>query len=274
MATLLALSAAPARASEAPLSHAPDGRRLVLTFKDDFNDFRMLGAPSGVWRTTFGDGAWLGMDGRTLPNNGELELYVDPLYADAEGAIGLDPFAVRDGHLEIRAAPTPRRLLARLAGHRYVSGMISSQPTFRQTYGYFEMRAKIPSGRGLWPAFWLLPADLSWPPEIDVMESVGDASRIYSTAHSNLRPAVDIDARVAADAFHSYAVSWDPRMLVWYVDGRKIGEEPTPPDLNKPMYMIANLAVGGDWPGAPDKTTAFPAILSIDYIRAYRFADE
>jgi beta-glucanase (GH16 family) len=58
------------------------------------------------------------------------------------------------------------------------------------------------------------------------------------------------------------------------VDGKEIGRQSTPPDLHKPMYVVANLAVGGDWPGAPDSTTVFPATLSIAFIRAYRFADE
>jgi beta-glucanase (GH16 family) len=152
--------------------------------------------------------------------------------------------------------------------------MISSQPSFWQTYGYFEMRAKIPSGRGLWPAFWLLPKDQSWPPEIDVMESVGDASHIYATVHSTVQPAAGIEARISPDSFHTFAVSWDPDQIVWYVDDRRIGAAHTPADVHKPMYMIANLAVGGNWPGSPDATTVFPAEMTIDYIRAYKFADE
>jgi beta-glucanase (GH16 family) len=273
-ASIVAAAAALQGAGDAPLQSAPDGRRLALTFSDDFDSFRRLGSPGGVWRTTFGDGSEKGLDRRTLPDNGELELYVDARLADVQGAIGLDPFRAHDGYLDIAATPTPKALISRLDGHPYVSGVITTQPSFSQTYGYFEMRAKLPSGRGLWPAFWLLPADQSWPPEIDVMESVGDSSRIYSTAHSTLRPAPDLEARVSPAAFHIYAVSWDRARLVWYVDGREIGQEPTPPDLHKPMYMLANLAVGGNWPGAPDTTTMFPAKLTIDYIRAYRFANE
>lgn len=259
-----------ARASP-PLRIAPDGRRLQLVFADDFDRFRPLGEKGGVWRTTYGDGTQTGLDRRTLSDNGELELYVDSRLADGHGSLGLDPFRAHNGYLDILAEPTPRPLVTRLEGHPYISGVITTQPTFSQRYGYFEIRAKLPSGKGLWPAFWLLPEDMSWPPEIDVFESVGDASKIYSTVHSNLRPSADISAKVRPNMFHTYAVAWDKSRTAFFVDGREIGGQATPPDLNKPMFMIANLAVGGTWPGNPDGTTAFPAKLTIDYIRAYRF---
>ena len=258
--------------AETPILHAtPDGRPLQVAFSDDFKTFRPYGEPGGIWRTTYGDGTQLGLDRRSLPTNGELELYVDPQLADAQGRIGIDPFRVRDGHLEIVATPTPPALLGRLNHYAYVSGLISSQPSFAQTYGYFEMRAKLPGGAGIWPAFWLLPSDLSWPPEIDVVEAVGDPSHVYSTVHSTVQPTQGVEAHVTPNAFHTYAVSWDPARIIWYVDERKIGEEKTPADLHKPMYMIANLAVGGDWPGAPDSSTVFPSTLAIEFIRAYRF---
>ena len=263
----------PAPVTAQVLSHAPDGRPLVLTFADEFQSFRPLGAPGGVWRTTFGPGDEKGLDRRTLPDNGELELYVDARLADASGPIGIDPFRAHDGVIDILASPTPPQLKARLGGHPYVSGVITSQPSFSQTYGYFEMRAKLPSGKGLWPAFWLLPQDQSWPPEIDVLEAVGDGGDIHSTVHSTLKPtAVDVETHVARGAFHTFAVAWDRNRVAWYIDGRKTGEQQTPADLNKPMYVLANLAVGGDWPGAPDATTVFPATLSIDFIHAYQFS--
>jgi len=280
-----AIAAAPSRPERAPalgcstgpiaaLQVAPDGRPLVPVFSDDFDTFRQLGATGGVWRTTFGDGSQLGLDRRSLPTNDELELYVDSDLSDANGKIGLSPFRVRNGYLDIMASPTPQSALLRLGNHPYISGMISSQPSFSQTYGYFEMRAELPGGKGLWPAFWLLPADQSWPPEIDILESVGDPSHVYSTVHSTLQPAIGIEAHVSANAFHTYAVSWDRRRIVWYIDGQETGEQNTPADLNKPMYMIANLAVGGDWPGSPDGSTDFPARLTIDFIRAYKFAND
>jgi beta-glucanase (GH16 family) len=266
--------ATPARAaaSPAPLTHAPDGRALALTFDEEFDSWRPFRHGQGVWRTWFRDGTGEPLTERTLAGNKEVQLYVDPDWApDGGPPVGLNPFAVHDGVLDITAQPTPPRLLQRLSGYRYVSGLISSQPSFRQTYGYFEMRARLPRGKGVWPAFWLLPADLSWPPEIDVMESVGDPSRVYCTLHSSAAKSEGAEAQVSPEGFHTYAVAWDARDVAWYVDGREVKRQPTPADMKKPMYLLANIALGGDWAGQPDASTAWPQRLSIDYIRAYRF---
>jgi hypothetical protein len=230
---VLAIARASAQdALDAPLQTSPDGRALQLVFSDDFHIFRPLWEKGGVWRTTFGDGTQTGLDRRSLPTNAELELYVDaPLLAIKGGAGVFDPFQIRGGHLEIVAIPTPERLRPSLNGYRYLSGIITSQPSFSQTYGYFEMRARLPSGKGLWPAFWLLPEDGSWPPEIDVMESIGDPTKIYATVHSATRQAVEVPARVSPDSYHTYAVSWDRQHLAWYVDGKLIGSQSTPADL-------------------------------------------
>jgi beta-glucanase (GH16 family) len=267
-------AAPPAEAAPAPaLTKAPDGRALVVTFSDDFDSFRPFRHGQCVWRTWFRDGTGEPLTERTLMGNKELQLYVDPDWApDGGPPIGLNPFSAHDGVLDITIQPTPPKLLERLSGYRYVSGLISSQPSFRQTYGYFEMRAKLPRGKGVWPAFWLLPADLAWPPEIDVMESVGDPSKVYVTAHSNAEKSVGTEVPVSPDAFHTYAVAWDAKQLAWYVDGREVKRQPTPPDMHKPMYVLANIALGGDWAGQPDASNQWPQRMSIDYIRAYRFA--
>ena len=272
VAASLALGLACASASElnGPLKTAPNGRPLVLTFSDDFNTFRRFDGHSGVWRTTYGDGNQQGLDKRSLPNNGELELYVDP------DVLGLNPFKIRDGVLEISAEPTPPELRPRLNNYRYMSGMITTQPSFFQTYGYFEIRAKLPAGKGLWPAFWLLPEDQSWPPEIDVLEVLGDnTSKLYTTVHygkENTSHGIDTSVPDMSAGFHTYAVLWEPDFITWYFDGRQVFRHPTPPDMHKPMFMTANLAVGGNWPGAPAASTRFPATYAIDYVRAYRFA--
>jgi hypothetical protein len=277
---LLGLAAAPAavqadRPADPPLRAAPDGRPLAPTFVEDFSGFRTLCGGGRRWRTTFGDGSDPSIHRRSLPSNGELEVYVDPCFKGTGGApLRLDPFAVRRGALDIIADRAPPRLADQLDGYRYTSGLITTQPSFAQTYGYFEMSARLPRGKGLWPAFWLLPADQSWPPEIDVMESIGDPGKIYQTAHSTLGapPGLEVPVTGDPDGFHVYAVEWDPQFITWYLDGRRTNRVPTPKDMNKPMYMLVNLAVGGHWPGAPDAATAFPARLTVRWVRAYRFA--
>jgi beta-glucanase (GH16 family) len=258
-----------AEAATAPLAKSPDGRPLTLTFADEFNDFRPYVNGKGVWRTTYRDGQSTDDIGvRTLKNNKEVQLYVDPQFK----RLGLNPFRINGGVLEIRAEPAPPQNKAALADYRYISGLITTQPSFSQTYGYFEMRAKLPAGKGVWPAFWLLPKDLSWPPEVDIMESVGDPSKYYVTYHSNAAKDAGTEVPISPDDFHVFAVSWDAKNVVWYVDGREVKRLPTPADMHKPMYMIANLALGGDWAGYPDASTPFPSTFAIDYIRAYRFA--
>lgn len=257
----------PDRSGAAALKTTPDGRRLELAFADEFETFRRFSGDRGVWRTTFRDGNGQDpFDLRTLRWNKELQLYVDAEFA----GLGLDPFALRDGVLEISATRAPKA--GALGGFGYVSGLITTQPSFSQTYGYFEMRARLPRGKGVWPAFWLLPLDLSWPPEIDVMESIGDPGKVYVTAHSTAVRAEGVALSIAPEGFHTFAVAWDKDRLTWFIDGRQVSQRPTPPDLHKPMYMLANVAIGGDWAGAPDETTTFPATLAIDHIRAYRFA--
>jgi beta-glucanase (GH16 family) len=271
-------TAAPAEAADGgPLAKAPDGRPLVVTFADEFTSFRPWREGRGVWRTVYKDGKHDDpFELRTLRGNKELQLYVDPDIplkqpAGADAA-ALDPFSVKGGMLELTARPAPPALSRQLGDFRYFSGLISTQPVFAQTYGYFEMRAKLPRGKGLWPAFWMLPQDMSWPPELDVMESIGDPGVYWVTAHSSTGKTPESKHEIAPDAFHVFAVAWDPKELVWYVDGREVNRQPTPPDMHKPMYMVANLAVGGYWPGDPDGSTQFPARFTIDYIRAYRFA--
>jgi beta-glucanase (GH16 family) len=276
-------STPPAAAATPPLKATPDGRPLTLTFADEFDTFRPFRNSQGIWRTTLRDGCCDGKDFnvRTLASNKEMQLYVDP---DLKGIwkkprpgggedkpLGLNPFSARGGVLEITLDRTPPELREGLGGFEYVSGMITTQPSFSQLYGYFEMRAKLPKGKGVWPAFWLLPADLSWPPEIDVMENIGDPTTVYVTLHSKHTKTDGTEVKIAPDAFNTYAVSWTREEVVWFVNGREVKRFPTPGDMHKPMYMLANIAAGGNWAGPPDASTQFPARMQIDYIRAYRF---
>jgi beta-glucanase (GH16 family) len=253
-----------------------------LTFADEFDAFRRWDGRAG-WDTAGGP-QWAGRVNAagTLPYNNELQWYVDPAGAAEAGRPALpNPFGVVDGVLHVTARPADPALRPTIGGQSYTSGIITTEHAFSQTYGYFEIRAEVPAGRGLWPAFWLLPTDGSWPPELDVMEVLGhDTSTLHTTVHSRVagtRPswvghfestAATTVPDTASD-FHTYGALWGPDRIAWYFDGREVFSAATPPDMNKPMYMVANLAVGGDWPGRPDASTSFPATLKIDYIRAY-----
>jgi len=265
----------PADSADAPrpLTATPDGRPLVPTFFEDFDTFRHYDEATkvGVWRSTYGPARGTEVDQRTLKANGELQLYVDQGMPFGGRPFPIHPFRARNGVLEIIADRTPDTLKARLSGFPYTSGLITTQTSFEQTYGYFEMRAKLPKGKGLWTALWMLPADLSWPPEIDIVESIGDPTRAYVTTHTTLNQLPSVEARISEPGFHVFAVSWDREHVIWYIDGVEVSRQSTPGDMHKPMFLLANLAVGGHWPGSPDASTRLPAILAIDYIRAYRF---
>ena len=138
------------------------------------------------------------------------------------------------------------------------------------------MSAQLPKGQGFWPAFWLLPASGAWPPEIDIMEVFGqEPTTIHPTMHSmstGTRVATGGAHKVAdlSAGFHTFGLNWAADYITWYVDGSEVMRAPTPPDLHSPMYMIANLAVGGYWPGSVNSTTPFPSSFKIDYIRVYQ----
>lgn len=270
--------------SAVALDGAPlDRSTLVQTFGDEFNrfswyaegDVKMKGG--GTWRTNFGY-TWVPVNdekNHTLIWNKEQQIYVDPGFTGTNSkALGLTAFSVKNGILTITANRTANPFLY---GYKYTSGLITTEPTFTQTYGVFEIRAKFPKGKGFWPAFWLLPVDKSWPPEIDILEILGhEPTKYYTTIHSNetgVHTKSDIPVHIIPDSsagFHNYAVEWGPQEIVFYFDDKEVGRRPTPSDLNKPCYLLLNLALGGDWAGSPDVTTRFPGVMQVDYIRAYQ----
>lgn len=241
---------------------------MVLAWEAD------LGAVPSGWSTTYADGT------RTHPGSGEMQAYVDAGYLTANGMDpGLDPFAAGPDGLDVTArvlgAPAPG-----VPGSRFASGLLTTHggPTF--TYGYFEVRMRMPRGPGLWPAFWLMREGPAYG-EIDVVETLGeDPGLAYQTVHHG----PDWDARKVDQArtrlpagsegvFHDYGVDWRPDALTFYVDGQSTGSFPTPPELHGPMYVLLNLAVGGPWGGPPDSAD-FPATMSVGWIRAWKDKDD
>ncbi len=239
-----------------------------LVFSDEFEALSLNSSTSRTetWRPVYywGD--------RTLAGNAEQQLYVDPSWNN----LALDAHYVDGGVLSLTAFETPEQFLDEAGGLPYLSGMISSEQSFSQQYGYFEMRARLPEGQGFWPAFWMLPIDGGWPPELDIMEVLGhDTDTLYNTVHSNETGSKTMigGATTVADmsaGFHTYGVDWQKDTITFYFDGVEVFETATPDDMHEPMYLLANLAVGGYWPGNPDASTTFPSSMEIDYIRAYQ----
>ena len=239
---------------------------LRQTFADEFNVLDSSPDGSRGWQSNLGFGV------RDLQNN-ELEYFSD-------SSVGVNPFSIANGILDVtarRAAPgdTPAG-----SGLTWTSGALTTIHNFSQTYGVFEIRAKLPAGQGMWPSFWMLPADGSAPPELDIFEVLGDApSTLYMSTHSKVNGNAfgHSDVAQVADTsagFHTYSVDWEPDTITWYFDGQAMAVEATPVDMHVPMYMIIELAIGGpgSWPGAP-ADSQMSGTYQVDYVRAYATAN-
>lgn len=249
----------------------PERGDWELVFADEFEETTL---DPTRWTTCY----WWDDDGCTIATNNELQWYQP------------DNVRVDRGLLILQAE---QKQIKNNQGKRfdYTSGMISSgygdwEKTtplrFAFHYGYAEIRARLPTGKGLWSAFWLLPTTNESLPEIDILEVLGhQADLIEMNFHYQAAKLRDQEIVRSfgdnwhgpdfAQGWHTFGVDWQPGHLVWYVDRverMRYARRQFIPD--QPMYLIANLAVGGDWPGAPDKATRFPAQLEIDYIRVWQ----
>jgi beta-glucanase (GH16 family) len=188
---------------------------------------------------------------------------------------------VNNGTLKIRALKENYEL------HEYTSGRVHSQYKGDWKYGRIEAKIKLPEGKGIWPAFWMLPTENTygtWPNsgEIDIVELVGGGSgdsTIYGTLHVGppwnfSNGSYKLENEKFSDNFHVFAIEWSEETINWYVDDILYSSKSTVDvstwlPFQERFHVILNLAVGGNWPGAPDETTLFPQIMEVDYVRVY-----
>lgn len=176
----------------------------------------------------------------------------------------------------------------------YTSASLITKGKAEWTYGRFEVRAKLPTGRGTWPAIWMLGTNIGevgWPAcgEIDIMENVGfDPDTIHANVHTRAYNHVrgtnkgdKITVESPSERFHVYAAEWTPERIDFFVDDAKyfsFSNEGTGPDawpFDRPHYLILNLAIGGAWGGRQGiDDNAFPLRYEIDYVRVYRRNDQ
>jgi MYXO-CTERM domain-containing protein len=248
---VLLLLVVPASLPRPARAAAWDKPGWTLTFQDEF-DGTDVDATKWVKRYKWGE----------AQINGELEAYVD------------DAFQMQNGLLTI----VGDQRTASYAGQtfQYTSGVLCS--VHEQTYGYFEARLKVPAGQGLWPAFWLLGAvGTAGVNEIDIHEILGnEPDKVYMTVHwgtdYNAGHMSDGTSWVGPDFsadFHVFGLQWSPDAIVWTTDGVERKRHTGAGIPQVPMYVILNLAIGGNWPGPPDATTPFPASYQVDYVRTY-----
>ncbi|MEL6498047.1 MAG: family 16 glycosylhydrolase [Planctomycetota bacterium] len=225
------------------------------------------------WEFQIGNGQAVGLPGW---GNNELQYYRP------------DNTTVQNGVMTITAERE------NFGGFGYTSSRLRSINRFEFAYGRVEASIRLPSTRGIWPAFWMLPTNSpygTWAAsgEIDIMESVNFADRIYGTIHygapfpgnvqagGQYAPGTDF-----SQDFHTYSLEWDPNQMRWYVDGvlyRVINRnvwfssaapgDPRAP-FDREFHLILNVAVGGNFPGNPDGSSQFPQSMEIDWVRVYQ----
>jgi beta-glucanase (GH16 family) len=276
-------SAAPSPGSAPPTSgpHAPstaEARGWRLIWGDEFDGVSLDRAHWTVRdRSTFGEG------------NREIACLMDrPENVRVEG--GTLILTARSEAEPVQCGRWDHRFPD---GRRFTSGFLESRGKAEFEYGRFEVRARLPishgTSKGMWPAFWMRPSDLSLG-ELDVVEAIGSgvgqpdlSSRVFQTIHydyDDTHPMQSrlhvLDAGSFAAEFHTFAVEWEPGSLRWYVDDTLTYERTatTTPWLDEafsgPFFLRLNLAVGGTWPGEPDADTVFPAEYVIDHVRVYQ----
>ena len=239
----------------------------TLEWSDEFDGDSI---DSNNWTYELGDGTDYGL--KAGWGNEELQLYTDTqensyIKTDDEENTVLAIVAREDS-----------------AGE-YSSAKLTTNDLQNFLFGRIEARVKIPTGKGMWPAFWMLGEShesVGWPGsgEIDVFEVIGhEPNVIHSSAHwvnADLKKGtstefIDTGINLGAD-YHIYRLDWSPEELIFSVDDTEVNRVPIEADMKeflRPSYLILNIAVGGNWPGSPDESTQFPQEMLVDWIRYY-----
>lgn len=253
-----------------PTSAELDGYSLVWS-----DEFEGTSLDESKWSYDIGDGCDLGENLCGWGNN-ELEYYTDRP----------ENVFLNDGKLVIQAI---KEFPAYLNEYSYTSGRLVTKNKGDWTYGRMDIRARLPVGRGIWPAIWLLHTDTiygQWPKsgEIDIMENIGsEPSKVFGTIHygHDFWRFTSVDTILPAgrftDEFHTYSVIWTENCIQFLLDGEFYGVPntrstvlPTTWPFDQDFHMILNMAVGGNLPGSPDASTQFPQQMEVDYVRVYQ----
>jgi beta-glucanase (GH16 family) len=239
-------------AAVAPAAHA---QTWNLVWSDEFNG---ASVDRSKWNFEEGGHGW---------GNNELEYYTNG-----------NNSSIVNGALVIEARRED------VGGRNYTSSRMTTKGKREFTYGRVEARIALPTGQGLWPAFWMLGANIGsvgWPAcgETDIMEHVNSDTTTHGTIHWDAGGYASYGGSVTVSnvmAYHVYTIEWTPSSIKWFVDGAQYHEANIQNSINsteefhRPFFILLNLAVGGNWPGPPNGSTAFPARMFVDYVRVYQ----
>ncbi|MBK8567006.1 MAG: family 16 glycosylhydrolase [Saprospiraceae bacterium] len=230
-----------------------------LVWQDEFNG------------TSIDETSWIHEEGASGWGNNELQYYSDKSSNSY----------VSDGKLVIEARKES------LNGAPYTSARMKTQGRHEFQYGRIDIRAKLPTGKGIWPALWMLGDDIatvSWPRcgEIDIMEIIGsEPATLHGTVHwdnngsyANYGKSTMLANGTFADKYHVFTIIWDEQYIKWLLDDVEFNIiDITPAALSEfhhEFFFLFNIAVGGNWPGSPDATTIFPQQMKVDYVRVFQ----
>lgn len=258
----------------------------ICDFSEDLDGYTMVWSDEfdgsevdeSKWTFQIGDGCDISEDLCGWGNN-ELQWYT----SRPENVF------ISDGNLVIRAR---RETPFYLGEHEYTSTRMITKNKGDWQYARIDVRAKMPIGKGLWPAIWMLPTDEvygGWPKsgEIDIMEYLGDKPHeVLGTIHFGhdfwrfISATYELESGSFHDDFHVFSLQWKEGCIQFFVDGNQIGESLTPSStlpttwpFQERFHMILNVAVGGNLPGNPDGSTRFPQQMEVDYVRVYQEVD-
>jgi beta-glucanase (GH16 family) len=239
-----------------------------LTFDDEFNSLNLWNGVSGTWQASY---FW---SSNGYASSDMSSWFVNPGYGPTSKA-DADPYSIANGDLDIGVIPAPTDVAtSNIDGKNYLSGMLTTYPSFSQEYGYFEINAKMSSAPGSMSALWLLPISGGWPPEIDIAEVLAnDPTMLATTAHTGASNTSDQGLKNVSNMtteFNTYAVDWEPNTITWYFNGQQVYQIATPADMRQPMYILLDTATGtsNSWEGAPSSASETGA-MEINYIRIY-----
>lgn len=246
-----------------PPANAP--AHYVLTWSDEFDT---PGQPDAR--------KWVADTGRNLAGwyNNELQYYSAGRLENAE---------VRDGRLLITARRESLSSAPDWGGQRYTSARLITRGLAQWTYGFFEVRARMPCGRGTWPAIWTLGSGGRWPAdgELDILEHTGrNPDYVFSTVHTSAGSGgngrgAGRSLPTACSAFHNYQMHWTPERIVFSVDGvahftyPNSGPGGAAWPFDAPQFLILNIAIGGDL-GGPVDDSIFPVQMQVEHVRVWQ----
>ncbi len=233
---------------------------MTLLWADEFTGTSLN---SNYWKHELGAGGW---------GNNELQFYRQ------------ENTQVYNGYLIITAKKETYQ------GSNYTSSRIITSGLEEFKYGRVDIRAALPKGQGIWPALWMLGANyktVAWPGcgEIDIMEMIGGSGRentVFGTAHwldannthAQFSKSVTLSSGAYSDEFHVYSVIWTSTSVKWLVDNVQYHSVDTTPsalsEFQNNFFLLFNVAVGGDLPGAPNSSSIFPQNLIVDYVRVFQ----